>query len=245
MRGLFIIGTDTGVGKTVVAGGLVGAFKSAGVNVGVMKPAAAGGTQLSGRLVSPDVLFLCKAAGLAVEPELVNPYCYEMPAAPIVACQDQEPVNLDLVRERFETLCRRHDVVVVEGVGGLLVPLSEGVMLPDLIRALDIPVLVVARACLGTINHSLLTIRCARAAGLEVIGFVMNRGASSFSDGSTAGRIEQSNRSIVSEYGELPCFGVIEEGTGIDVDRCCLGNAVDLVRRDVDWRAILNIVQKR
>jgi len=245
MTGLFIVGTDTGVGKTVVAAGLVGAFKSAGVNVGVMKPVATGGTQLNGRLVSPDALFLCKAAGIPFEPELVNPYCYELPAAPIVAFRGHEPVDLDMVRERFEGLRRRHDVVVVEGVGGLFVPLSDELMLPDIIRALDIPVLVVARASLGTINHSLLTIRCARGAGLEVIGFVMNRAASSFPNGSTGALIQHTNPPIVSKYGEVPCFGVIQEGTGIDVDTCCLGNTVDIVRRNVDWRTILNIIRTK
>jgi len=236
MPGIFIIGTGTEIGKTVVAAGLAGTLKLEGVNVGVMKPVGTGGVRCNGVLVSPDALFLSAAAGLPVEPELVNPYCYELPAAPLVAARGHEPVNLEVIKERFDTLCERHDVVVVEGVGGLMVPLSEDLMVPDLVRVLDLPVLVVARAGLGTINHSLLTIRCARAEGLEVIGFIMNRPGS-------AGLVERTNPAIVSEYGDLPCLGVVEDGAGIDVDECRLGNTLEIVRRAVDWRKILALIR--
>ena len=236
MRGIFIIGTDTEVGKTVVAAGLAGTLRLEGVNVGVMKPVATGGVRRNGVLVSPDALFMSAAVDITVEPELINPYCYEVPAAPLVAARGHEPVDLQVIKERFDTLFERHEVVVVEGVGGLMVPLSEEVMVPDLVRALDLPVLVVARAGLGTINHTLLTIRCARADGLDVIGFVMNRPGS-------AGLVERTNPAIVSEYGGIPCFGVVEDGAGIDVDSCRLGNTVAIVRRDVDWRTILDLIR--
>ena len=245
MSGVFIIGTDTGVGKTVVAAGLAGVLKSEGVHVGVMKPVATGGVQFNDKLVSPDALFLSEAVGLPVEPELVNQYCYELPAAPIVAIQNHEPVNLRVIEDRFNALSERHDIVVVEGVGGLLVPLGHELTLPDLICALNLPVLVVARASLGTINHSLLTIRCARAAGLDVIGFVMNRAVGPGPDGRTPALVEHTNPLIVSKYGETCCFGVIEKGDSIDVDTCCLGNAIDIVRRSVDWRTILDLIRKR
>ena len=114
--------------------------------------------------------------------------------------------------------------------------MSENLMVSDLVRALDLSVLVVARTGLGTINHSLLTIRCARADGLDVIGFVMNRLGS-------AGLVERTNPAIVSRYGDVPCFGVVEDGSGIDVDSCRLGNTVEIVRRDVDWRKILKLIR--
>jgi dethiobiotin synthetase len=236
MPGIFIIGTDTEVGKTVVAAGLAGTLKLEGVNVGVMKPVATGGVRREGVLVSPDALFMSAAADLPVEPQLVNPYCYEVPAAPLVAARGHEPVDLSVVKESFDALCARHEIVVVEGVGGLMVPLGENLMLPDLIRALDLPVLVVARAGLGTINHSLLTIQCARADGLKVVGFVTNRPGSD-------GLVERTNPAIVSKYGDMPCFGLVEDGVGIDVDSCRLGNTVEIVRRAVDWRKILKFIR--
>ena len=244
MPGIFIIGTDTGIGKTVVAAGLAGTFKLEGVKVGVMKPVATGGVRRNGMLVSPDALFMSAAADLPVEPELVNPYCYEVPAAPLVAARGHEPVDIEVIRERFDTLCERHDIVLVEGVGGLMVPLSDEVMLPDLVRALNLPVLVVARAGLGTINHSLLTIRCAGATGLGVIGFVMDRASSRTFDRGNAALIERTNPSIVSKYGDTPCLGMVEKGVGIDVDSCRLGNTVEIVRRGVDWKRILDSIRK-
>ena len=236
MPGIFIVGTDTEIGKTVVAAGLAGTLKLEGVNVGVMKPVGTGGVRWHGVLVSPDALFLSAAAGLPVEPALVSPYCYELPAAPLVAARGHQPVDLQVIKKRYDTLCERHEFVVVEGVGGLMVPLSEDLMVPDLVRVLGLPVLVVARAGLGTINHSLLTIRCARARGLDVIGFVMNR------PGRT-GLVERTNPAIVSEYGDVPCFGVVEDGAGIDVDECRLGNTLEIVRRAVDWRKILELTR--
>lgn len=242
MSGIFIVGTDTGVGKTVVGAGLAGIFREEGVNVGVMKPVATAGVSFQERLISPDVLFMCAAARLPVEAELVNPYCYELPAAPLVASRGQEPVSVHVIKECFATLRKRHSIIVVEGIGGLLVPLSDVLMLPGLISELDVPVLVVASASLGTINHSLLTIQCARSAGLNVIGLVMNR--ASRRAASTIGLVEETNPSIVSKLGNVLFLGTVEEGTGIDVDACRLGNTVEIVRRGVDWRKILNLIRK-
>ena len=239
MPGIFIIGTDTGIGKTVVAAGLAGVIKLEGVNVGVMKPVGTGGVRFNDRLVSPDALFMCAAAGVPVEPELVNPYCYELPAAPLVASRGHEPVNLQAIKERFDTLCKRHDIVVVEGVGGLMVPLSDELMLPELIRALNLPVLVVARITLGTINHSLLTIQCARAAGLNVVGFVMNH-----CQKDKQRPVERTNPSIVSKLGNIALLGIVEHGERIDVDSCRLGNTTEIVRRGVDWKKIVTMLRE-
>jgi dethiobiotin synthetase len=236
MSGLVVIGTDTGAGKTVVAAGIAGIFKKTNISVGVMKPVATGGIRLNARLVSPDALFLSAAATVPFEPELVNPYCYELPVVPVVAARGHEPINLDVIKERFGILQHRYDIVVVEGVGGLLVPLSDELMLPDLIWALNLPVLIVARANLGTINHTLLTIQRARAAGLEVLGFVMNRVGNK-------GVVEQTSPSIISRFADAPCLGKVEEGTGIDVDSCSLGNTVEIVERGLDWGRLLQMIR--
>jgi dethiobiotin synthetase len=120
-----------------------------------------------------------------------------------------------------------------------MVPLSDDLTLPDLIRALNLPVLIVARIGLGTINHSLLTIQCARAAGLNGIGFVMNRHATG-----EMGLVEQTNPSIVSKFGNVPPLGIVQQGEGIDVDACLLGNTVEIVRRGVEWEKILALLKE-
>ena len=174
-RGIFVTATDTGVGKTFVAAGLARALKAQGVNVGVMKPIASGGTRTSGGLVSDDALQLAEAIGSPDELSLVNPVCFEAPLAPLVAARlEGEHVDLGLVWRAYETLAARHDFLVVEGVGGLLVPIDEGATVLDLITMFRLPALVVTRPTLGTINHTLLTVRYAREHGVAVVGLVIN-----------------------------------------------------------------------
>ena len=118
--GIFITGTDTEIGKTVVAGGLAAALKAAGVNVGVMKPIASGGIERKGHLVSEDAIFLKGAAQVDDALDLINPICLRPPLAPSVAAAI-EGVSIDLrqIDEAFAELCQRHEFIVVEGVGGL------------------------------------------------------------------------------------------------------------------------------
>ncbi len=183
MRGLFITGTDTDVGKTVVTAALAHAFKQRGMSVGVMKPVATGCRRgPGGRLISSDVEQLLRASGAADPVELVSPYRFAPPAAPLVAAAEASSavppsvISLDRVEEAFHQLARRHDFVLVEGIGGLLVPLNEKQTVADLARRLGLPVLIVARAGLGTLNHTLLTIETARSAGLDIFGVVLNGG---------------------------------------------------------------------
>src|SRR3990167_2155347 len=147
-KGIFITGMDTGVGKTVVTAGLVLSLKHKGLDVGIMKPIQSGGRG--------DTEFLIKVSGVNDEIELINPYYLKKPLAPLTA-SEIEGVKIDItaIKNAFEELSRRHDIVIVEGIGGLLVPLTEDYFVSDLILELDIPVIVVSRVGLGTINHTL------------------------------------------------------------------------------------------
>ena len=171
MRGLFITGTDTGVGKTLVAAGLAAWCRRQGVDVGVMKPIATGGE----RGISPDARLLAHAAAVDDPWSLINPVCYREPLAPAVAARRvHRPVRFPTIVRAFRELSQRHDVLIVEGIGGLLVPLSRRLTVADLIRLLNLPVLVVSRRRLGTLNHTLLTIEHAKRVGLKVVGVVLN-----------------------------------------------------------------------
>jgi len=174
-RGIFVTATDTAVGKTFVAAGLAKALKALGLDVGVMKPIASGGRKTESGLISDDARVLAEAIGTPDELALVNPVCFEAPLAPLVAAR-LEGVRVDLgaVWRAYETLAARHEFLVVEGVGGLLVPIDEGATVLDLIVMLRLPALVVTRPALGTINHTLLTVRYAREHGIEVVGLVMD-----------------------------------------------------------------------
>ncbi len=172
MRGLFVTGTDTGVGKTEVSCALVAQARASGVDAVAMKPAQSGVTP--GEPSDADRLH---AASGGVEPlEALCPYSFAAPLAPAVAARlEGRAVSLEAIVERARALASRHDALLVEGAGGLLVPLTERETYADLAVALGLPVLVVARAGLGTVNHTALTVEALRARGLVLAGIVLNR----------------------------------------------------------------------
>lgn len=173
-RGLFITGTDTGVGKTVVAATLARLLRLRGVNVGVMKPVTSGCREEEGRLVSDDALLLCRAAGQVCSAD-VAPYRLREPLAPAEAAKlDGVRIDFAHIRECYERLAAAHDVVIVEGAGGLMVPLAGGLLVADLIKSLALPLLVVARPNLGTVNHTVLTCFAAQQLELSVSGVIIN-----------------------------------------------------------------------
>jgi dethiobiotin synthetase len=172
MRGLFVTGTDTGVGKTEVACALVGGARAAGLDVGAMKPAQSG--LVPGE--ASDAERLRQAAGGADPMDLVCPYQFGPPLAPGVAARlAGVEISLPRIVEAARALAARHAALLVEGAGGLLVPLTPAGTYADLAVALGLPVLVVARAGLGTVNHTALTLEALRARGLAVAGVVLNR----------------------------------------------------------------------
>ena len=176
-RGVMVTGTDTEVGKTVVAAGLARFLRGQGLDVGVMKPVASGAVEFAaGGRESSDVVALVKAACCSDPVEWVNPYCLAAPVAPALAAE-LEGVSVDMERigDCYERLCGRHDLTVVEGAGGALTPVSGKLSVADMAQRLRIPALIVSRAGLGTINHTVMTIECLRSRGVECLGFFLNR----------------------------------------------------------------------
>jgi dethiobiotin synthetase len=165
---IFVTGTDTNVGKTYVAAGIAAALRRQGVDVGVMKPIA------SGR--SDDARLLIKASGTADPLDLVSPIRLRDAISPHLAAKRQG-IRIDLKRidRAFATLRSRHGFMIVEGAGGLLVPIRDGFTMAELARRMGLPLLIVARDALGTINHTMLAVEAARSRGLKVLGVVVNR----------------------------------------------------------------------
>jgi dethiobiotin synthetase len=175
MRGFFITGTDTGVGKTLVACGLIRAYGGLGLRTVGMKPVAAGAALEEGRLVNDDVRALVAAGNVAVPEALVNPYCFEPAIAPhIAAAQAGVVIEVDRVKTAFQALAACCDCVIVEGAGGFRVPLGAHWDTCDLAVALGLPVVLVVGMRLGCINHAVLTAAAVRAAGLALAGWVAN-----------------------------------------------------------------------
>ncbi len=174
MRGLFVTATDTGVGKTEVACALLRAARAGGLDAVGMKPAQSGASEGE----PSDAERLLAASG-GVEPlHAICPYALRAPLAPAVAARlEGIEISLGRILDAARALAARHAAVVVEGAGGLLVPLTERETYADLAAALGLPVLVVARAGLGTVNHTALTVEALRRRGLAIAGIVLNRTA--------------------------------------------------------------------
>ena len=172
----FITGTDTGVGKTHVACKLIRDYVAQGYKVIGMKPVAAGGDFVDGKWVNDDVLKLEAASNVKAPRELINPYSFKEAVAPHIAAETAGvEIKLALIQQAFEQLKKLADIVIVEGAGGFLVPLSNQQSMADLPAALGIPVILVVGMKLGCINHSLLTVEAIKARGLTLHGWVANQ----------------------------------------------------------------------
>jgi dethiobiotin synthetase len=175
LHGLFITATDTGVGKTVVTEALVRLLRRQGQGVRVCKPVAAGARWVKGRWVSDDTIKLAEAAGIEDDWEQVTPWVWPEPVAPSLAARRAgAAVTLAEIVEAVRVRGRADKPLLVEGVGGLLCPLTDTETVADLAGMLALPLIVVTRRSLGTLNHTLLTLEAAAQRGLHVAGVVVN-----------------------------------------------------------------------
>ena len=234
-RGVFITGTDTGVGKTVVAAGLAACLRSRGIRVGVMKPFATGSVMRGPDRVSLDALFLRDAAGCTDGLSVVNPVCLREPLAPLVAAQQERTVvDMAGVERAYGQICKAHDVVIVEGVGGLAVPITEALLIGDMQAIFDLPMWIVARPSLGTINHTLLTVEFARRRGWVVDGIVFNGG-----DPVHDGLAEATNPSVIATWCQAPILGRLPELPEVDVDTGGMAGLAEGFDTHVNWQHTL------
>jgi dethiobiotin synthetase len=207
VKGVFITGTDTDVGKTWIAAGLTAALRRHGVNAVYFKPIQSGCPKVQGRIVPTDAAFARDLASLAEPLEVLTPVALRLPLAPgVAAAREGVRVDLNQVAVIFRQLAARYDCLVVEGAGGLYVPLSgSNFLVLDLIRWLRLPLVVVARPSLGTINHTALTVMAARSQGITVAGVVINRYPE------TPGLAEQTNPQIIHEITGAPILGLVPD----------------------------------
>jgi len=175
-RGLFVAGTDTGVGKTLAACALLHGFAGLGLRAVGMKPVAAGATFSRGVWHNDDVAQLQAASSVEVKASAINPYCFAPPIAPhIAAAEAGAAIRLSTIAAGYRRLARTADVVVVEGVGGLLVPLGRRCCASDIPLRLGLPVVLVVGLRLGCLNHALLTVDAMQRRGLSFAGWIANR----------------------------------------------------------------------
>lgn len=218
-QGLFVAGTDTGVGKTLVATALVRAFAARGLRALGMKPVAAGCARSGGRLVNEDVTALVAASNVSASEDDMNPYRFLPAIAPhLAAALAGQRISLERIGVAYAALCRSADRVVVEGAGGLLVPLNDKQDFADLVRFLDLPVVLVVGMRLGCLNHALLTAEVLRYRGLRFAGWVANCLQPEMAEFS-------GNLQSLQERLQVPLLGVLPYGSA---DPAVAGQILDL-----------------
>jgi dethiobiotin synthetase len=174
--GIFITGTDTGVGKTLVACGLAASLRDLGYKVGVMKPAETGCEEKDGKRFPQDAIHLKEASGCEEPLEKICPYQLRDPVAPgVAAAREGVKIDVPAICKIYEDISSSHDITLVEGAGGLLVPLLPHYTYADLAGLLKLPLLVVAANRLGMINHLILTMEHASCRALRVLGYILNQ----------------------------------------------------------------------
>jgi dethiobiotin synthetase len=174
-RGIFVTGTDTGVGKTLIACALVRALREQGARVAVMKPVASGAFETPAGLRNSDALALMEAAGCPHAYDAVNPYCFEPAISPHIAAKEAGiEVDTSMIRQRYDQLAAEADWVVVEGAGGWFAPINQRQTMADLAWALSVPALLVVGLKLGCLNHARLTQIGVESHGVSFAGWVVS-----------------------------------------------------------------------
>jgi len=176
MKGIFITGTDTEIGKTTIARSLALISRNSGRDVGVMKPFATGKRVYSTKYKSKDSALLAKAAQVKDLDEEINPFFYSVPTAPFTASkiQSKKEPSLENALRIYQKLAAKHDFMIVEGIGGIMVPLTKKHYVAHFAKLLGLPTLIISGPKLGTINHTLLTVKVCRDFGLNILGIIIN-----------------------------------------------------------------------
>ncbi len=230
-RGLFITGTDTGIGKTMVTGAISRVLYEAGVSTGVFKPIASGCRLYREGLVSYDTQFLAHCANSAYSLEQITPVRYSQPVTPSVAVElSQRGIDWQALQMAWANMMRENEIVLVEGVGGVMVPLEGDYMVLDMMCDMDLPVLVVSQNKLGTINQTLLTIEACRGRGLNVIGVVFNAYETDGAD-----KAQESNARVIEELSGVKVLTVIPYDQSSCVEKGKLSDDVKAAAGLVNW----------
>ncbi|HGJ64452.1 TPA: dethiobiotin synthase [bacterium] len=212
-KGFFVTGTDTGVGKTIISASLICFLNNLGYRTGAMKPIESGckiqrftglKTTSTDILIPNDGMFLKKIANMQEPIDLITPIRFREPLAPFTASKiEGKSINIGKIKDAFSRLSKKYELLIVEGIGGLLVPIKKNYYVLDLAKDIGLPLIVVARPSLGTLNHTMLTVNYAIKEGLRVAGIIMN-----YNKPPENTIAEKTNSDILKKISPIPIIGI-------------------------------------
>lgn len=230
MKSYFVTGTDTGVGKTAITAGIAGSLHNLGVNVGVMKPIATGYPQKAG-YKSSDVTILAEAAGIKDPEDLINPVFLPIPTSPYDASKLLSmPIDMPLILTKFKKLLSLHDVVLIEGIGGIMTPITKKFFVADMIKAMAIETIIVTRATLGTLNHTVMTCKMCKDYDIKVKGLVINN----FDEKGTPA--EKSAPTTLYEITGINIIGIVPFVKDLNQS----DKLIDIVNKKIDVKSLIS-----
>jgi len=230
-KGFFVTGTDTGVGKTIITAALIIAVSRLGFKTGGMKPVETGCLQQGNVLISSDGLFIKTIANMEENIDHVSPSRFLNPLAPMAASEiEGVPVDLQKIKTACDDLSGKYEVVIFEGIGGLLVPITGDYFVSNLAKELGLPIIVVSKPGLGMINHMMLTINFALKEGLTVAGIIIN-----YTHPPEGTLAERTNPDIIKKICPVPLIGIfphLENLKSSTIEKAALENLdIEIIRK--------------
>jgi len=230
VKAYFITGTDTGVGKTSIMAGLAGSMRKLGVDVGVMKPIATGNPSKTG-FKSSDVAKLVEIAGIKDPENLVNPVFFSLPTSPYDATKFLElSVDMSLIFDQFKKLLSLHEILLVEGIGGIMTPITQNFFVADMIKGMGIETIIVTRATIGTLNHTVMTCNMCKDYGIKIRGLVINN----FDEKGTPA--EKNAPATLYEITNIPILGTVP----FIKDLNNLEKIIEHVEKNIDVKSLIS-----
>lgn len=230
MKSYFITGTDTGVGKTVITAAIAACLKKRGIDIGVMKPIASGTPRKTG-FRSSDVSLLHESSGIKDSEEMINPIFLPLPTSPYDATKILNlSIDMPIVFEKFQTLMKAHQMLLVEGIGGIMTPITRNFFVADMIKAMGLETIIVTRSTLGTLNQTIMTFKMCKEYKIPVKGLIVNY----FDEKGTSA--ERNAPTTLYELTGLPLLGIIP----FVRDYQKIDTMIGAVEKALDWKSLIS-----
>lgn len=232
MLNIFVTGTDTDIGKTFITAGLAATMQSLGYSTCVYKPVQSGAIEKKGFVQSPDLAYVSN-----IDPYIktYSSYLLKEPTSPMIAAElENIIIDKNVIKKDYETLSKSYDCKIVEGAGGLMVPVAPNFLILDMIKMLNLPIIIVIRPDLGTVNHTLLTINQAKASGINVRGVIINN----FPENTKDISIKSAPR-LIEEYSDVKILGIIKHFD--DINKINPNDLINHILNGIDIESVFDV----